>query len=98
MEPGQFILVHLIEPNERFWGRLIKLSESGLVLRGIDVRQIELFKYQFRQQEKTVFPQTFFFPMRRVQKVDLDEPLDRLPSVIDAVKELSGLDEDTIMA
>ncbi len=97
MKEGDFVLVHLTGPTERFWGRLLRLFEAGVVLRGIEVGQIEVFKYQFHDSERTVFPQTFFFPLRRVQKIDLDEAMDSLPSVIHAIKQISGLDEDSIM-
>ena len=98
MQEGSFVHVHLIEPTERFWGKLIKLTEAGVILRGIDVRQIEVFKYQFNKDERMVFPQTIFFPMRRIQKVDLDEPMDELPSVIDSVIRVSGVDEDSLLS
>ena len=98
MQEGSFVHVHLIEPTEQFWGKLIKLTEAGVILRGIDVRQIEVFKYQFNKDERMVFPQTIFFPMRRIQKVDLDEPMDELPSVIDSVIRVSGVDEDSLLS
>jgi hypothetical protein len=97
MQTGEFVLVHLIEPNERVWGRLSSLKESGVVVRGIDVGQIETFKFQFKRGERQVFTQTVFFPMRRIQKIDLDEPVGAIPSVIQAVLDISGLDEDAIM-
>ncbi len=98
MEAGDFIHVSLIEPTERLWGRLIKISEAGVVFRGIDVRQLELFKYQFKHKERTIFPQTLFLPMRRVQKIDLDEAMHTLPSVIQSIRTITGLDEDEIMS
>lgn len=97
MEGGDFIHVSLIEPTERFWGRLVKISEAGVVFRGIDVRQVELFKYQFKHKERTIFPQTLFLPMRRVQKIDLDEAMDSVPSVIQSIQEVTGLEEDDIL-
>ena len=97
MEYGDYINIHLTDPVERLWGRLIRLSNAGVIMRGIDVKEIEAFKYQFRKQEKEVFPQTAFFPMRRVQKMDIDEPLDQLPSVIEALVEATGKNADEII-
>lgn len=98
MEVGQFVLVHLLEPNERIWGRLVKLSEAGVVLRGIYVGQIETFKFQFKGGEQQVFPQSVFFPMRRVQKIDLDEPVGDIPSVIQSILDVTGMAIEEVLA
>ena len=98
MEPGQFILLHLTDPPERFWGRLVRIFEAGITIRAIGIDQIEVFKYQFKDEDRRVFPQTSFYPMRRVLKIDLDEAIDQIPSVIDAVKQTTGLDENQLMA
>lgn len=98
MKPGQFVIVHLIDPTERIWGQLLDLQTSGCTIRGIDVKQIETFKYQFNRKDRLVFPQTFFFPMRRIQKIDLDESIDNLPSVIASIEATTGLSAQEIIA
>lgn len=97
MEAGSIVNLTLIDPSEHYWGRLIALTPAGIVLRGIDVRQIERFKYQFKTADKRVFPQTVFFPMRRVQQVNLDEPIDALPSIIQAIVAYSGQPAEDII-
>ena len=96
MDPGQCVIVHLVEPTERLWGRLIRLNEAGVVLRGIDVRQIEAFKYRQGREDGSATLQTVFFPMRRIAKIDLDEPVGQLPSIIESVKDTTGFDEKTL--
>ena len=98
MEPGQFILLHLTDPSERLWGRLERLSDAGIMMRGFSIDQIELFKYQFKEDDRRVFPQSSFYPMRRVLKVDMDEAIGDIPSVIQSIKKITGLDEKTLMA
>ena len=98
MELDSFVNIHLVDPVERMWGRLLSLNEAGITLRGIDVRQIESFKYQWHQEEQHVFPQTVFFPLRRVQKIDQDEAMGSLPSIIEAVIQTSGMVESDILA
>ena len=97
MQPGSFVTVYLVDPVERFWGRLFQLSQAGITVRAIDVKQIETFKYQFRKEERLVFPRTLFFPMRRIQQMDLDEALDDIPSVIDSISDATGRDPDDII-
>ena len=85
MDCGDFVTLYLLDPMERYWGKLIGLSEAGVTLRCIDVKEIETFKYQFHKQEQVVFPQTTFYPMRRILKMDLDESIGEVPSVIEAI-------------
>ena len=96
MKADQWVNIHLTEPSERFWGRLLMLSDAGATLRCIDVKQIEPFKYQFKSDRQIVFPQTIFFPMRRIQQIDLDEAMGDLPSTIEAVLQITGLAEDRL--
>ncbi len=97
MERGSFITIHLIDPIERHWGRLIHIMNAGVTFRGIPINEIEAFKYQLGKEDQRVFPQTVFIPMRRVQKVDLDEPVGSTPAVIESMMDKRGLDEDQII-
>ena len=97
MKIDSFVTIQLIEPVERYWGRLLALTEAGITIRGIEINQIQTFKYQFRKGETQVFPQTVFFPLRRVQRINLDESLEEVPSVIEDIKEFTGLDENRIL-
>ena len=97
MDTGDFVNLYTIDPIEKIWGRLIRISDAGVVVRGFDVKLIESFRYQFHKQEPEVYPQTTFWPMRRVQKVDLDEAIGDIPSVIASLKESTGLEADAII-
>ena len=98
MEAGDFVTIHLQDPKEQYWGRLLKLFDSGVVLRGIGVKQIEAFKFQFNKEEKRVYPQTAFFPMRRVEHIALDEPVGTVPAVIEDILQYTGLGEAEILS
>jgi len=93
MQNGDFVTLYLLDPLERVWGRLLRLSDAGVSLRGIDVKEIETFKYQFHKQEQVVFPQTSFYPMRRVLKMDLDEPIGTVPSIVQSIRAFAGAGE-----
>jgi len=97
MEPGEFVNLYLIDPIEKIWGRLVSIDSSGVVVRGVDVKMIETFRYQFQKEERETFPQTSFWPMRRVQRIDLDEAMDDLPSIIQSLVESTGLEIDDIL-
>ncbi len=97
VQKGSYVSVHLIEPSERLWGRLFSLDPAGVVLRGIDIGQVEAFKYQVKHADRAIYAQTFFFPMRRVLKIDLDEPIGSLPSVVETITRIADLGEDEII-
>ena len=98
MKPGDYVNLHLIDPVERLWGRLHRLDPAGVTFRGFDVRGVETFKYQFGKDDQRVVPQTCFYPMRRVLKIDLDEPIGEVPSVIEAISAAAGRPPEQIIA
>ena len=98
MEQGDLVNLYLIDPIEKMWGRLVRIDVTGIILRGIDVSMIEPFRYQLRKEETVVYPQTSFWPMRRVQRMDLDEPMDELPSVIQSIMSSTGFSADEIIS
>jgi len=97
METGSFATIHLIDPVERHWGRLVKIMDAGVTFRGIPVKDIENFKYQLKSGERQIFPQTMFVPTRRLLKMDLDERIGDLPSVIDSFRSVTGLSDQEII-
>ena len=83
MDPGSFVIVHLIGPKEQFWGELGELNSSGVTLRGISMSSFEDWARQVaRGQEKTMDAVLMFFPMHRVERVFLDEDMGVLPSLV----------------
>lgn len=98
MKKDDIVVVHLCEPKEQFWGRVERLFEAGIVLRGIAAQEIQRFKFQFLKDEPLIQPQTVFYPMRRVESIALDEPVGNVPSVIEEVEKVSGLDRDALFS
>lgn len=98
MKPGDFVNIYLIDPIEKIWGRLVQIDTAGIVVRGIDVKWIESFRYQCNKTEQEVFPQTSFWPMRRVQRIDMDEAMSGIPSVIDSIIRSTGMSADEIIS
>ncbi|CAM2007052.1 hypothetical protein [Acanthopleuribacter pedis] len=97
MKANDFVIAHLIEPKEQVWGKLIELKQAGIVIRGIDLKQTDTFKYQFRGEDRKVYPQTLFVPMRRVVQIALDESLDDLPSIIASICDYTELSPDELL-
>jgi hypothetical protein len=68
------VIVHCGNPREKMWGAVERLDGVGLVLRGLDLESVEDWIRQERAgSEKLIGPTTFFVPMHRVLRIDLDD-------------------------
>ncbi|PIE91514.1 MAG: hypothetical protein CR997_00660 [Acidobacteria bacterium] len=92
----QFVLLYIHSPRELVFGYVQQLSPAGIAIRGIPVDQIETFKYQFKNEEHSVFFQTVFYPMHRVERVIVDERQGKLPSTLEDILAASQLSESEI--
>ncbi len=82
MRVNSIVIVNLQSPTERFFGRLIEISSSGVTIRGIDLNAFGDWMEQItRGEESGVQPTTIFFPLHRVQKIILDEGIGAIPSL-----------------
>jgi hypothetical protein len=77
---GQIVLVTLNTPREKFWGALLELSPAGVSLRGIDLNSLEDFARQVKSGD-AVSPGAVFFPMHRVERIELDARNGDIPSL-----------------
>lgn len=77
---GRIVLVSLNTPREKFWGALLEVSPAGLSLRGIDLNSLEDFARQVKSGEP-VTPGAVFFPMHRVERMELDARNGDIPSL-----------------
>jgi len=77
---GSVVLVTLNSPREKFWGGLLDLTTAGISVRGIDLNSLEDFARQVRSGE-AVTPGAVFFPMHRVERIELDLRNGDIPSL-----------------
>ena len=74
MKSGDFVLVHLSNPREKFWGILKERDVTGLVVRGLTLEGFEGWLREIVHKEPpSFFPATVFFPLIRVDRVFADE-------------------------
>ena len=72
---GALVILHCGSPREKMWGAVMRLDAVGVVLRGLDLETVEDWLRQERAGgERLIWPTTFFVPMHRVLRIDLDEP------------------------
>ena len=84
IEPGDLVIVYCTEPKEKLWGLLRRLDRLGPVIRGLN---LDSFNDWLRQEqlgeECYLTPSTVFIPMRRIERIYLDESNDLARSFAD---------------
>jgi hypothetical protein len=82
MDPHSIVVVSLHTPKEKVWGELLAIHPAGITMRGIDLNSFDHFIRQINEPEgeRTGLP-TVFFPMNRLERIALDEPLGAIPSM-----------------
>src|SRR6266446_2623287 len=80
--PNAVVLVTLNNPREKYWGAVIAINPAGISLRGIDLNSFEDFTKLLKSGED-VAPNAVFFPMHRVERVEMDSSSGEIPSMQD---------------
>jgi hypothetical protein len=79
--PGSLVIVHLVNPTEKFWGVLQELGVAGVMLRGINVSSFDDWMAQaMRPGEQSLGLSSMFVPLFRVERIFLDEPVGEVES------------------
>ncbi len=89
---GSIILVHLVNPTEKFWGVLYDLGVAGLQMRGISVASFGEWMLQAASKETpTLGLSTMFVPLFRIERLYLDEPVGAVSSYQQSFAERVGM-------
>jgi hypothetical protein len=83
------VLVTLNAPREKFWGRVLSIGAAGISLRGIDIQAFEELLRSVRAGDP-VQAATVFFPMHRVERVELDIRNGEIPALAERFAERTG--------
>ena len=91
MEPNSIVIISLHTPKEKLWGSLVSMNASGVTVRGIDLNSFDDFMRQVMDPEgERIGLPTLFFPMRRVERIALDEPHGSIPSLTERFEQRVG--------
>ena len=77
---GTVVLLTLREPREKFWGAVLEISPAGVAVSGMNLTAFDDFTSQLRDGE-SVSPAVVFFPMHRVDRMELDQANGDIPSM-----------------
>jgi hypothetical protein len=88
--PGSMVVVTLGNPRDKFWGMILSLAPEGLSLSGIELASFEDLVVMVKDGEAFT-PAVVFFPMHRIERVELDLPDGSLPSLSQRFSAKTGL-------
>jgi hypothetical protein len=98
IRPGAIIIVHLINPTEKFWGVLHDLGVAGVTLRGINLSSFDDWMSQAaRRVDQTLGLSTMFVPLFRVERIFLDEPVGAVESYRERFGRRVGVSVETYL-
>ena len=81
IESGSVVLLHLVNPTEKFWGVLLELNTTGATFRGLNLASFEDWVSQAASTEAaTLGLATAFVPLLRVERIFLDEQVGEVES------------------
>lgn len=75
------VIAHLINPSEKYWGVLLGLDASGMVLTGINVSSFDEWVRQVaRGGPQALGLSTMFVPLFRIERIYLDSQVGEVES------------------
>ncbi len=93
MKIGDFVLVQLTNPREKFWGVLKEKDATGVTVRGLTLEGFEGWLREIVHKEPPSFhPATVFFPLLRVERIFADETVGEVVSFADRFRRMVGED------
>lgn len=96
-QPGALVIATLCNPREKFWGMILALAPEGLSLSGAELASFEDLTMMVRDGEPFT-PAVVFFPMHRIERVEMDLPDGNLPSLSQRFLSKTGLEPSVALA
>jgi hypothetical protein len=90
------VIATLTNPREKFWGAILHLASEGLSLRGVDVASFDNLASQIKNGEPFTSG-VVFFPMHRVERMELDLPEGNILSLAQRFAEKTGQDPSPLL-
>ena len=94
-QSGVMVIVTLGNPRDKFWGAILALRPEGLSLAGIELASFDDLVAMVRDKEP-FSASVVFFPMHRVERMELDLSDDSLPSLSHRFAAKTGQDPATL--
>ena len=93
---GTIVVVTLGNPREKLWGAVLALTAEGLSLCGIELASFEDLISMVKEGEPFT-PSVVFFPMHRLERMELDLPDGSIPSLSQRFTSKTSLDPTEVL-
>ena len=90
------VVVTLGNPRDKFWGAILALTAEGLSLCGVELASFDDV-IAVLKDGGPLSPSVVFFPMHRVERIELDLPDGDVRSLSQRFSERTGLDPATAL-
>jgi hypothetical protein len=94
--PGTVVVATLGNPLDKFWGAILGLGLEGLSVCGVELASFDDFIAVIKEGGPPA-PGVVFFPMHRVERIELDLPDGDVPSLSQRFAERTGLDAAAVL-
>lgn len=94
---GSMVVVTLCNPREKIWGMMLALAPEGLNISGLDLASFDDTALMVKEGEP-FSPAIAFFPMHRIERIELDLPDGNLPSLSQRFLAKTGLDPSALLS
>ena len=94
--PGAMVVVTLGNPRDKFWGTILALAPEGLSMSGVELASFEDFVLLVKDGE-SFSRAVVFFPMHRIERIELDLPDGNLPSLSQRFSANTGRDPAALL-
>lgn len=94
---GALVIATLCNPREKFWGMILALASEGLSLSGAELASFEDLTAMVKDGEPFTLA-VVFFPMHRIERVELDLPDGNLPSLSQRFFAKTGMEPAAALA
>lgn len=82
MDPGAIVVLHLVNPPEKYWGVLHGMSVAGIEVRGISLSSFDDWMNSLLYDDEAALGlATIFFPLHRLERMFLDEKVGQVESL-----------------
>ncbi len=88
---GAMVIVTLSNPRDKFWGAILALTAEGLSLSGVELASFDDLVAMIKEGGPASAG-VVFFPMHRVERMELDLPDGDVPSLTQRFASRTGKD------
>jgi hypothetical protein len=90
------VVVTLGNPRDKFWGMILALAPEGLSMGGAELASFEDLVLMVKDGE-SFSPAVVFFPMHRIERIELDLPDGNLPSLSQRFSAKTGIEPTALL-